>query len=522
MHLVIFHYHLRPGGVRRIIEMATPYLLRELKGPVGRVVLVTGEAYDRKWNEFFEDHVGDTPVEFFIEPAFGYLSERRAARQTLTRRIRAALDRLMSGANATNTIVWAHNLGIARNLILTGELVKVCERRSITLMAHHHDWWFDNRWIRWPEMRRYGTRTLAAAASAVFPAARHVRHFTINQADACVLQRPLGRRVAWLPNLAERGQPLERRGIKRAQKWLQHKLRDHGAPVWILPCRLLRRKNVAEALLLKRWLRPEAWLVTTGGVSSADEAAYARELEAAASQHHWRLRLGVLSGGEAKKPSVPELFSASECVMLTSIQEGFGLPYLEAAAAGRPLIARALPNIAPDLERFGFHFPQYYDEVVVPPGLFDWDAEARRQDRLFRAWKQHLPRACRKLTAEPVLLRLTRRPAPVPFSRITLTAQLEVLAHPAHKSWEYCAPLNPFLAKWRARAGDVRLQASRWPASARDWLSGAAYARHWAEAIARPCRKVPTAADAVAAQRDFIEWKLRAEYLYPLLWAKET
>jgi glycosyltransferase involved in cell wall biosynthesis len=198
---------------------------------------------------------------------------------------------------------------------------------------------------------------------------------------------------------------------------------------------LLRRKNIAEALLLTRWLRPEAWLVSTGGVSSADEQAYAWKLKTAARRHHWPLQLGVLGGGEWKKPSVAELLAASECVLLTSIQEGFGLPYLEAAAAGRPLIARALPNIAPDLERFGFDFPQYYREVQVPPELFDWDAEVRRQKKVFRAWKHNLPPACRSLAVEPALLRRARTPGPVAFSRLTLTAQLEVLAQPARKSW---------------------------------------------------------------------------------------
>jgi glycosyltransferase involved in cell wall biosynthesis len=427
-------------------------LLRQFDGAAGRVVLATAEARDRKWNELFEHHLGATPVEFFIEPAFGYLSEQRATAPALTLRIRVALDRLLAGANGDNTILWAHNLGIARNLVLTRELVHACEQRGITLVAHHHDWWFDNRWLRWPEMRRFGARTLAAAASTVFPEAPHVHHFTINQADARVLRRHFGRRGAWLPNLTERGAPPAPDRVKTARDWLQHKLRDRGATVWILPCRLLRRKNVAEALLLTRWLRPEAWLVTTGGVSSADEQAYAGKLEAAAHHHHWRLRLGVLAGDEAKKPSVPALLAASECVILTSIQEGFGLPYLEAAAADRPLIARALPNIAPDLERFGFQFPQCYGEVLVPPVLFDWNAEARRQHRLFRAWKQHLPPGCRKFAAEPILLRLVRKPGPVPFSRLTLTAQLEILAQPARESWERCAPLNPFLGPWRERA----------------------------------------------------------------------
>ena len=77
MRLIIFHYHLRPGGIRRIIELATPPLLRHFAGALNEVVLATGEAADRKWNEFFVQQVGSTPVRFATEPVFGYLAEQR-------------------------------------------------------------------------------------------------------------------------------------------------------------------------------------------------------------------------------------------------------------------------------------------------------------------------------------------------------------------------------------------------------------------------------------------------------------
>lgn len=522
MKLIIVHYHLRPGGIRRIIELATPHLLRQSGGALREVVLAVGEAEDAKWTGQFRDLLAPVPVEVFTEPAFGYFSEQRRPPAAIRQHLRAALAKLLAGASRENTVVWAHNLGIARNLILTRELAAACERRGVPLLAHHHDWWFDNRWSRWPEMRRCGVRTLAQAAATVFPAAKHVRHLTINHADARILEPHLRERVTWLPNLTERTPPPPRARVRAAADWLQGKLGDHDAPVWMLPCRLLRRKNVAEALLLTHWLRPEAWLVTTGGISSADEQAYARKLDAAARQHHWRLRLGVLAGDEARKPAVAELVAASECVMLTSIQEGFGLPYLEAAASRRPLIARAIPNIAPDLAQFGFQFPQCYEEVLVSPDLFDWRAERRRQLRLFAAWKQRLPRACRVLAGEPVVLRQEDNSSPVPFSRLTLTAQLEVLAHPARESWEHCAPLNPFLARWRKRASAGRLQITPWPGTADGWLSGPAYARRWADALARSPRPAPTQPAAVATQRDFIQWKLGAEHLFPLLWTPDT
>jgi hypothetical protein len=297
-----------------------------------------------------------------------------------------------------------------------------------------------------------------------------------------------------------------------------------------LPCRSLRRKNIAEALLLTRWLRPEAWLVVTGAASSADEASYFEALERAARKHHWHLRLGVLAGDESRKPTVPELLAASEAVLLTSIQEGFGLPYLEAAAAQRPLIARRLPNIAPDLDKFGFRFPQAYDEILVTPDLFDWPAEQARQQKRFKMWRASMPASVRKHVSQPVLL-ATNRPPAVPFSRLSLKAQLEILARPARETWETCASLNPFLEAWQRLAASGKLRRTPWPRTAKSWLGGEAYARRFFAALqggrdassrtpgdgASPPRFSP-----MAIQSDFIAANLDARNLYPLLWNKHA
>jgi len=520
MKLIIVHFHLRPGGIRRIIELAVPHLVQASRGLIDRIVLAIGEAGDRKWNASFRQHAAPTPVELFVAPAFNYVSEQKRSPAAIQRGIRAALDTLLATATASNALVWAHNPGIGRNLVLTRELVRACEERGVPLVAHHHDWWFDNRWRRWPEMKRSGFPTLASVAKTIFPSTPGIRHVTINQSDVAQLQLHLGPRATWLPNLTERVAPPTDERLRETRAWLQRQLSDSDTAVWILPCRLLRRKNVAEALLLTRWLRPEAWLVTTGGVSSADEKAYADKLAAAAHRHHWRLRLGVLAGDEARKPSMSEVLAASEAVMLTSIQEGFGLPYLEAAASQRPLIARAIPNIAPDLAQFGFRFPQHYDEVLVAPHLFVWRSEQIRQSKLFDAWRKQLPGVCRKLAGQPAFLAATQ-PQPVPFSRLTLTAQLEVLAHPAQESWKACTPLNPFLEEWRSRAAASRLQVTPWPAAAKRWLSGDAYARRFFDALRAP-RSPVQVFSPVKLQAKFIESKLAAANLFPLLWSTRT
>jgi glycosyltransferase involved in cell wall biosynthesis len=520
--LIVVHYHLRPGGIRRIIETATPHLVKALGGRKVSVVVAVGETSDRRWMKQFSSQFEPGQVTFFEDRSFMYLSETRRAPKTITREMRLAMARLLHDADPQSTLVWAHNLGIARNLILTRELGSACARHHIPLMAHHHDWWFDNRWLRWPEMRKFGIRNLRQAARTVFPTEGKVRHLAINHADANVLHHHFPNRSGWLPNLTERMTRPTRERMETARRWLETQFEDQGAPVWILPCRLLRRKNLAEALLLTRWLRPDAWLVTTGGASSADEQYYFKTLNRVAQRHGWRFRPALLQGGETGKPTVPELLSVCETVMLTSIQEGFGLPYLEAAAARRPLIARQLPNIGPDLAKFGFRFPQYYDEIMVHPGLFNWEKERRRQMELYRKWLDHLPAICRKWAHLPALLEKKRQPGPVAFSRLTLQGQLEVSTRPIDESWAACLPLNPFLADWRERARNVNLKTADWPAHASDWLSGPAYAQRFMRLIGSLPHSGIGPEAGQNAQRDFIMKKLDAEYLYPLLWSRRT
>lgn len=519
MTLVIVHYHLRPGGIRRIIELATPHLLRGSPRRITRVVLLTGEAGDPAWVERFAQQLSGVPVKVVVDPSAHYLSHPRRSPHRITLQLQYTLARLLASADASNTLVWAHNLGVGRNLILSRELAQACAKREVPLVAHHHDWWFDNRWARWREVRRFGVRTLSATAQAVFPRRGNVLHAAINQADSAILGRHFGNGAVWLPNLTDPAPSPKGERVRAARRWLDRHLGHRGAVVWLLPCRTLRRKNIAEALLLARWLRPDAWLVVTGAASSVDELPYFRALQDAARDSGWRLRLGVLAGQESQQPTVAELFAASEAALLTSIQEGFGLPYLEAAAAGRPLIARRVPSIAPDLRQFGFRFPQAYDEVRIAPGLFAWAAERARQRERFKSWRSSLPKAVRARVSEPSFLS-TDLPQAIPFSRLTLTAQLEVLGRPACESWDSCAALNPFLERWRQRAAQDGLRCSPWPRTAERWLSGEAYARRFFRALTHRMACPPPPARPAAVQADLLTQKLHPQNLFPILWSK--
>lgn len=491
--LFIVHYHFRPGGVRRVIELAASRFARELGAT--RIVLITGERPPPAWLRAFRKHGGAIAVRVSVDPRLGYAEERVGRAD-----VRAALERAIVGRG----VVWAHNLALGRNLALSAEVAALCAARDLPLLAHHHDWWCDRRWTRWPVIRRCGFRTLAAVARAIFPPSARMAHIAINAADARILRRHFPNRAHCLPNPIEPPRLTKPRIVCRA-------------PMWLMPCRVLRRKNIAEALLLTRWLRPEATLVVSAAVDEMDEMAYAATLAAAARKHGWPLRLGALAAG--RRSSIAKLYAAAEAIVFTSIQEGFGLPQVEAAAARLPAIVRRVPQVAPDLAALGFRFPQGYDEVLVAPDLFDWPAEMRRQAQAFRAWCRHLPRSLSPLATAPALLMHPHQPRPAPFSRLTLAAQLEVLRHSAAESWSCCAPLNPFLRRWRERAALGQLATTAWPQRAATPLSPRSYARRLAAIADIPHRPPAGAVRGVAAQHDFIRARLGAAEMFPLLWS---
>lgn len=517
-NLIVVHYHLRPGGVRRIIELALPYVVSVAPHPLESVVLITGEGTDEPWREALRRSLPRTKVQFFCEPAFRYLSDQRSFATTIRSKIASTLDDLAARFPPAETLIWAQNLGLARNLILADELAKFSARHGLSLLSHHHDLWFENRWARWREMRTCGFRSLAAVARASFAAGARVCHITINRLDYAILKKHLDPQAKFLPNLAQRWARPSRTRIRAARGWLRSELGE-ASPVWIFPTRFLRRKNLAEAVLLTRWLCADAWMVTTAGVSSREEQSYARRLETAARRQRWKARFKILDAKE-RTPPIEDLAMASDVMILTSAQEGFGLPYLEAAALEKPLIARHLPNVVPDLIGLGFSFPHLYKEILIAPTLLDLKSERARQQKLWRAWKSAMPSSCRRLAGRPLLLDLPSD-QPVPFSRLTLTGQLEVLAIPSEQSWEACVRDNPLLRRWRALAQTGRLAPMQWPGDGEKNLGGPAYAARFWNAVAS-VSPGPLGAHAVEqAQRDSIAQRLQTSFLYPILFGQE-
>ncbi len=412
MHLVVIHYHWRPGGVRQVVETLLPALRAEPAFGFSRVTLVSGEPPPDDWRHVLPD------VHWVTEPAFGYVSENPAA--TTWDRVRTASMALLRGADE-RTLVLLENAAVGRNAALAPAVAEACRSTGAWLFCHHHDFFFDARWDRWPEFAAAGIATFDEAWAAAFPAGERIRHGVVSAVDSRALGLP-----HW-PN------PVEPRGaVEPATMWLRARLRT-DAPVWLLPCRLLRRKNVAEAVLAARVLAPEAVVATTGGASSAQEAPYAAAIAELPGLH-----TGLAA--ERGSPSVFALMAAAERVVVPSLFEGFGLPAREACGLGRPVLVRRAALAGVDVP--GAHV---YDDLVVPWDLLDREAELGRQRALWTEFRRKIP------ADVPVGDPFDRLGADtVAFSRLTLTGQLRVLSHPAVVLGEAARLYNPWLAKMAA------------------------------------------------------------------------
>jgi hypothetical protein len=293
-------------------------------------------------------------------------------------------------------------------------------------------------------------------------------------------------------------------GSASVRAWLRER---HGipfeAPLWVPPARLLRRKNILEALWLRRIYSPRAWIVTTGAASGGADAEYARKVRALAAEPGRNFRVAVLEDPEPAAPSIGAMQHAADALVLCSLQEGFGLAYLEAAAIGRPLLCRRLPNIFPDLQNLGFSFPGAYEAAWVPRSAVDLHAESVRRDQARAAWLNGIPGVFRDLvTQRKAAVQSTTEQRFLDFARLTLEGQIEAIDSDA-------APPTAAIS-----LSDALLPAV-WPSGNQNPLSAACCAARFVHALAA-CGKGMNA-DSAAFQRALARQFLSEEHFFPLL-----
>ncbi|MBN8618268.1 MAG: glycosyltransferase family 4 protein [Anaerolineae bacterium] len=144
----------------------------------------------------------------------------------------------------------------------------------------------------------------------------------------------------------------------------------------LLPARLTRRKNIERALEVLAEIRQASQrdfrLIVTGppGPHNPANAAYLNELLALRHQlqiddcAHFLYQYGVEEGQPllVDDDTIADLYRLSDALLFPSLQEGFGIPVLEAGLSGIPAFCANLPPIR-ETGRGDIH---YFDPLHTP------------------------------------------------------------------------------------------------------------------------------------------------------------
>ncbi len=344
--IAIVHYHLRRGGVTRVIQNAVAALTEH---PV-RVVVCCGEPPP-------DDLAIDAPV--LVVDGLGYDEDGQApSAAVLLDRVRQAIRAAMGD----EPDLWhIHNHALGKNAAWTGA-VSLLSRDGHALLLQAHDFAEDGRPANYRYLRSQGPSTDDTAFGQwLYPLGRRTHYAVLNHRDEQFLRQAgiPAARLHLLPNAVWTGAAAADLTV------------SEQVPAYRLyPTRAIRRKNIGEFLFWSAWAEPgERFGITLAPESPAEKPAYTRWRSWAAAH---RLPVDFEVG---RHHSFDALMARASVVFTTSVAEGFGLAFLEPWLLGKPLAGRDLPEITAGFAEVGVAFEDLYTALTVP---LDWVDTAYR------------------------------------------------------------------------------------------------------------------------------------------------
>ncbi len=354
MNVAVVHYHLHDGGVAEVIRRMLPAMAE--KG-IRHVVFTGGDESSEAWHRTVE--------------GLEYGSPPLAAEELLDRLQAAALEAFGAPPDAWHF----HNHSLGKNPLVP-QIVNLLAQAGERLLLQIHDLAEDGR---------PGNARDLSECGRLYPAGPCVRYAFLNHRDRDrFIAAGLCREHAHLLRNPVATSPLDASPSRH--------------PRLLAPVRGIRRKNLGELVLLASLAPPG----TRVAVTRAPRDESARIIHDAWQRFAGDLSLPVdfnvvdrIAPSADAGCSFDDWLRCSTHIVTTSIAEGFGLPFLEAVARGRPLLGRDLPHVTEDHAADGIRHSRLYTQLLVPADWIDseiHDALMKRGiDSTHAAWGKQAP-----------------------------------------------------------------------------------------------------------------------------------
>ena len=132
-HIVFVHYHLRAGGVTRVLAREIRAL--RMADPSLAITVVTGEAVDLSFGEFSAEKEEKTKVQIVVCPALDYYSAVSDGKEAAARY--ASILHTLKEQKTESTLFHIHNGSLGKNPALTHAVATlVAEEEKVYLHCH--------------------------------------------------------------------------------------------------------------------------------------------------------------------------------------------------------------------------------------------------------------------------------------------------------------------------------------------------------------------------------------------------
>lgn len=328
MRVAIVHYHLDPGGVTRVIEATSQILTQQgihhviLTGSLGQAQL---------------------PARLVAGLAYGHLEDLTG--HQLLAAMRLAAEEFLGD----KPDVWHfHNHSLGKNPLIAEVVAQLADDHEPLLLQLHD----------LAENGRPQNLPLIANSRNLYPVSPRVHYVFLNSRDREVFTN------AGLPEKSSAllGNPIPFPAVPATCPVV-------GPTIVFAPIRGIRRKNLGEIVFLSA-LAPAG---TSFAISRAPKNPEALSIHENWRKFASRQRLPVafdvvdhFSPVPAASADFDSWLVRSSHLVSTSVEEGFGLPFLEAIALGKPMFGRNLAHITADHARHGISCGNFYDRLLIP------------------------------------------------------------------------------------------------------------------------------------------------------------
>lgn len=373
MTAVIVHYHLGPGGVLHVITASSRALSA---GGIPHVVLVGAAP---------AESMATLPVRVIPELGYHPASGKLTANELVNLLRHSATEALGHPPD-----IWHfHNHSLGKNPLMAG-VVALLAAENERIILQIHDLAEDGRPANYLAI---------SGCREIYPFSPRIHYAFLNSRDLAIFT------AAGLPpeNASVLANPITLTSPLPAQ--------EPSSPTLILaPVRGIRRKNPGELVFLSA-IAPRG---TRIAISRAPLDPDARVIHDRWADFARRQQLPIgfdvvdhFTPAPGAAATFESWLSHATHIITCSVAEGFGLPFLEAAALEKPLIGRNLAHLTADHALHDIQPGDLYDALLIPVHWIDLtilhDYLETTLERNYRFYHRHLSRETRDATFNALL-----------------------------------------------------------------------------------------------------------------------